>query len=420
MASPSNEAPKSPAKGSTALPELPGKSSSAVAVAPLPPARTTPLQKTSVPSSDPAPATDRTDAPLISSGSPASKEEPVNAMGMPSTMKVVDKLGNVSTVQLMEGAEKASLCCGIPAPPGGWWGPFGFFRLVSYAFAACAVLGLILALMGATGGPFAGVPLIGGQPDGFAAMASLLLVFASLLCGLAAYAHEGLANEVTAMKKQNDIFAEKNDKLEAQLGQLGKVGDRLEEINKSMGVHLDELQDTLRSLHQVNCTTQMSTVLRAFIDADSGGYGNKDARLEKDELSDFFDSCRTDLKEAAPDFDLQKLENEALPVGIGIFAMRFILNAVVAGCDEVPGRSTAMLTLLLFSFNPEEHCDELAVALKPVMKSKTSEEIAAILAAKKKQADPKEHGRIPGHELSDVAREVMANAPDQKGSGQVK
>lgn len=391
------------------------------------------------PTAEPTPATDRTDAPLVSrtdypaspnkeaaqayassptkagdaaDGSPVSPAK--NALGIPSTMKVLDKVtGKVTTMNVLAGGAEVAMCCGLPAPPGGWWGPFGFFRLVSYAFAACAVFGIILAIMAATGGPFRGIPFV-GQPDGFAALASLLMSFAAVVCGFAAYAHEGLANEVTAMAKQNNVFSDKNDKLEAQVKELGGVGDRLEKLNKSMGVNMDKLQETLQSLHQVNCTMSLSTVLRAFIDADSG-YGNKDTRLEGLELDDFFDSCGNVFTEAAPDFDVEKLKEEAMPVGIGMWNMRFLVNAVVASCDEVPGRSTAMLTLVLFGFNPEKHDAELAVALKQVLK-KPEADIAKVIAEKKTKACPEEHGRIPGQELADISREIMAVEPTPAAS----
>ncbi|CAE8694630.1 unnamed protein product, partial [Polarella glacialis] len=360
-----------------------------------------------------AAATDRTDAPLIADGRKAEQlivKGSVKAVGssleLPSTMKVLDSSGKVSTVSLVGGAAKMALCCGIPAPPGGWWGPFGFFRLVSYAFAACSVFGFLLALVAATGGPFQGVPLIGGQPDGFATVASLLLSFAAALCALASYAHEGLANEVTAMAKQNGAFADKNDKMDEQVKELGGVSTSLEQLKSSMGLHLDQLEDTLRSLHQVNCTMQMGTILRAFLMSDS--FGNKDSRLEGDELTDFFGSAGPELKEVAPDFDFAGLQQEAMVVGIGLYNMRLLVNAVVAGCDQVPGRSTAMLALIVFGFNPDKHFDELLRALKVVLKQKSEVEIKALLDAKKGLARPQDHGRIPGKELMDIAREVMA------------
>ena len=113
--------------------------------------------------------------------------------------------------------------CGLPSPPGGWLGPFGFFRLVTYAFVFLAVLAIFLGIMAATGQPFAGVPFIGGredlwasasgrgEPDGFATFAALLLCLGSVVSAGAAYAHEGLEREVSAMKKQNDIFKSKNE-----------------------------------------------------------------------------------------------------------------------------------------------------------------------------------------------------------------
>eukprot|EP00931_Biecheleriopsis_adriatica_P066861 TRINITY_DN41103_c0_g1_i1.p1 TRINITY_DN41103_c0_g1~~TRINITY_DN41103_c0_g1_i1.p1 ORF type:complete len:422 (-),score=106.91 TRINITY_DN41103_c0_g1_i1:96-1310(-) len=363
---------------------------------------------------EPSPATDRSDAPLVTgskSDAQAAQKE-TSSLGIPGQIKILNRQGTVSTVSLVDKASKAAICCGLPEPPGGWLGPFGFFRLLSYAFAACAVFGLILALMAATGGPFYGVPIIGGEPDGFAALASLLLSFSAVVCGLAAYAHEGLANEVTAMAKQNDIFAAKNDKLQKQLTDLQGVSTRLDGLQKSMGMHMEQLSETLRQLHQVNCTTQVSTILRAFIDADRD---TPDQRLEGGELADFFGSIAEDLKQAAPDFDFTALWKESQPVGIGIYNMRFLVNAVVAACEETPGKSTAMLELIMFGFNPEEYCNALAVALKAVLK-KSADEIKKTIEEKKLKADPKDHGRIPGIELMDLAREVMSAEPPSASS----
>ncbi|CAE8717760.1 unnamed protein product, partial [Polarella glacialis] len=199
---------------------------------------------------------------------------------------------------------------------------------------------------------------------------------------------------------------DKNDKMDEQVKELGGVSTRLEQLKSSMGLHLDQLEDTLRSLHQVNCTMQMGTILRAFLMSDS--FGNKDSRLEGDELTDFFGSAGPELKEVAPDFDFAGLQQEAMVVGIGLYNMRLLVNAVVAGCDQVPGRSTAMLALIVFGFNPDKHFDELLRALKVVLKQKSEVEIKALLDAKKGLARPQDHGRIPGKELMDIAREVMA------------
>lgn len=60
------------------------------------------------------------------------------------------------------------------------------------------------------------------------------------------------------------------------------------------------------------------------------------------------------MKDSAPDFDLDALINAVSETGIGICNLRFLANAAVAGCDKVPGRSTAMLTLVMFSAHPEK------------------------------------------------------------------
>jgi len=306
--------------------------------------------------------------------------------------------------------------CGLPSPPGGWLGPFGFFRLVTYAFIACSVLAIVLGIMGATGQPFNGVPIIGSQPDGFATFAALLLCFASIVSAGAAYAHEGLEQEVSAMAKQNDIFKSKNEMLAAQLDELSGVRKKLEAVQQKMGENLEQFEATLQELHTVSCAELLQMMLEAFMNADLQGV--KDCRLTGEEVDALFDVCEASLKDSAPDFDLDALINAVTETGIGICNLRFLANAAVAGCDKVPGRSTAMLTLVMFSAHPEKYEHEMAIALRSVLDME-DDDIAAMLKEKMTLANPKDHGRIIGHDLMDVSRLVMSANMDgetRKGS----
>lgn len=269
--------------------------------------------------------------------------------------------------------------CGLPSPPGGWLGPFGFFRLVTYAFLACSIVAVFLGIMAATGQPFNGVPIIGGQPDGFATFAALLLCFGSIVSAGAAYAHEGLEQEVSAMQKQNEIFRSKNEMLAAQLDELGGVRKKLETIQEKMGENLQQFEDTLQELHTVSCAELLQMMLEAFMNADLAGV--KDCRLTGDEVDALFEVCESSLKDSAPDFDIDALINAVTATGIGICNLRFLANAAVAGCDKVPGRSTAMLTLVMFSAHPEKYEHEMAIALRSVLDIE-DDEIAALLKEK--------------------------------------
>ena len=93
--------------------------------------------------------------------------------------------------------------------------------------------------------------------------------------------------------------------------------------------------------------------------------------------------------------------------GIGICNLRFLANAAVAGCDKVPGRSSAMLTLVMFSAHPEQYEHELLITLKSVLEM-SEEAIGELLKQKMALASKEDHGRIKGHDLMDISRMVMS------------
>ena len=219
------------------------------------PTRSPPAPPAPVEPAEPAPATDRTDAPLVATKAPTSE--------MP---KMDCSMAGVATFGF-----KVVDFCGLPSPPGGWLGPFGFFRLVTYAFVLMSLLAVFLGIMAATGQPFNGVPIIGSQPDGFATFAALLLCLGALVSAGAAYAHEGLEQEVTAMAKQNEIFRTKNEMLAAQLDELGGVRKKLDQIQQKMGENLQQFEETLQELHTVSCAELLQMMLEAFMNADLAG-----------------------------------------------------------------------------------------------------------------------------------------------------
>lgn len=244
--------------------------------------------------------------------------------------------------------------------------------------------------------------------DGLGFLAAAVLISAAGVSATAAFAHEGLVHEVTDMATQNDLFAEKNVKLAESIAELSEVSARLDSLQNSLGARMGELEDTLGALHSVTATTQLVTLLRAFTDADSARH--KDQRLTDEELTDFFDTSGELLHLAAPDFDFALLKSEATTVGIGLYAMRFLVNAVIASGDDVPGKSTAELALMMFSINPERHFEECLAALRMVLKT-SEEELRSMLQAKRQLARPDEHNRIPCKDLMDISRLVMTCGP---------
>ena len=105
----------------------------------------------------------------------------------------------------------------------------------------------------------------------------------------------------------------------------------------------------------------------------------------------------------------RRLVTAVTDTGIGICNLRFLANAAVAGCDKVPGRSSAMLTLVMFSAHPEQYEHELAITLRSVL-DMPEDAIAELLKQKMAMANKEDHGRIKGHELMDISRLVMSVA----------
>merc|ERR1712113_806298 len=58
---------------------------------------------------------------------------------------------------------------------------------------------------------------------------------------------------------------------------------------------------------------------------------------------------------------------------MGIYAMCFLVSALLAGNDDTAGKSEAMLNLVMFTFDPEKYLNQCSIALRPVLKYKDSQ-----------------------------------------------
>lgn len=316
-------------------------------------------------------------------------------MKLPSTMKMLEFDGSVTEV-VVSSAGKVALCWGLPEPPGGWFGPFGFFRLVSYAFMAVSAVGLLLSWGSLT------------SMDCLGFFAGVLLSIAAAVCAAAAYSHEGLANEVTEVAKQNEQYAEKNKRMAEQVESLSGVAGKLKDVEESLGVNIEQLRATLDALHRQTSIQQLATLLRAFCDADRGVA--IDQRLMKSEVEDFFDSSDAIFRGACPTFDFEAFKKAAVQVGIGIYAMRFMVNALIAAGDDNPHKSTAELSLIMFCFDPEGHLESCLSDLKLVLADVTEEELRSMLLEKKaKFSRAQENGRISCKDMHDISQKIMAS-----------
>jgi len=316
---------------------------------------------------------------------------------LPSTVKVLNEAGQAEEMAVV-GASKVAACCGIAPPPMGWYGPFGFFRVVALAFMAISVSGLFLAV-----GSLA-------KMDSLGFFAGLLLIIAAAVCAAAAYSHEGLANEVTEAAEQNNKFAEKNDRMAQQLNGLGDVATKLDSLEQELGVNMDEFEGFLDKLHRQTSIQQLATLLEAFCAADRRG-GDADERLnDQGQVDDFLDACDPILRGACPTFDFDAFKKAAAHAGIGMYAVRFMSDAVIAAGSDSLHKSTALLSLIMFSFQPDEQLEHLLSELKLACPDRDEAALRNLLVQKKeKGAQRDQGGRIPCRDLQDVSAIIRSS-----------
>lgn len=311
----------------------------------------------------------------------------------PTFMQVLGEDGEIYTEPLKLVAN-ASLCCGCPLP----LNPFAMLKVLAFVFAGLAVLAVAFA------GYFA------YQGDWFGFVGAVVLIAGGVLSALAAYSHEGLADQVTEMSRENTRFASSNRKLAEQVAELGHVEERLAEAESSMEGGMEELKGTLKELHQLTAASQLGAILRAFTDADSV-MGDRNQKLHGDEVDEFFDSATPILEQAAPDFDFDVLQREAKTAGLDLNSINLLVNAVIAGSSDMPEKSAAELNLLNFSFQPEDRLEECQQSLYDVLKSVYSkDDVKALLESR---MDEYEGEAIPCADLLDISREVMLSGQKQ-------
>eukprot|EP00747_Dinoflagellata_sp_TGD_P197128 gnl/TRDRNA2_/TRDRNA2_68112_c0_seq1.p1 gnl/TRDRNA2_/TRDRNA2_68112_c0~~gnl/TRDRNA2_/TRDRNA2_68112_c0_seq1.p1 ORF type:complete len:370 (+),score=85.74 gnl/TRDRNA2_/TRDRNA2_68112_c0_seq1:104-1213(+) len=340
------------------------------------------------------------------------EEDEENPLTLPNTMKVMGPDGQLH-VEKLAIPDQVSCCCShvigcFPAPPMGWTGPFGLFRLIAYAFIALMALSVVMMLAILISYDF-------GE-SWFSLIGSVLLFLAAGVATAAAYSHEGLANQVTEMSKQNDRFAEKNERFAKQLNSLASVDKKLQDIGGHMGQNLSDLEKTLNALNKCAHTAQLNTILRAFTSADSTAMGgDKDMVLKHDEVDSFFMDSSECFKQAAPEYDMGPIKKLASTSGtFDLNMMRIFVMAVIAGGDSVPGKTTALLTLVAFSLDPGEHLDEARDEIAHIVAGEmTKDEVREQLQGMVE--DPDDPKAIPCADLVELAEKVFQAEPSNDG-----
>jgi len=272
----------------------------------------------------------------------------------------------------------------------------GFLQALGVAFLAMCACAPALAIPDIVEGNWLGI------------LPEALLATAALLAAAAAFLHETLAKQVKELGRQNARYAAKNDRLSLSIRALGGVQDKLQRIQECMGITLQELQKTLRTLHRCAAIKSLTCMLEGFISADR--YGNVDQRLTDREIDEFFGVAKPLLVQAAPEFDFDELMREAKAKSIDFAGVRLMTDAVVAGFEATPYKSSAIFSLVLFGLNPAEYqedCkDHLLVTLRGLY---TEDEIKNIL--EDRCAPYREQGFVPLKTLLDVSTAVRLHEP---------
>jgi len=282
-----------------------------------------------------------------------------------SSSRSMGKMPNLLNLKMPDGSERrvvlakpgGKLCLGLPPPPGGWYGPFGFLRLVAYAFVALGCFG-VLGLMYSVS--FGDVPV---------SLANILLIAAACLAAIAAEAHEGLASQVTQIAHENDKFARKNVKLASQVDELQSTEERITKAADALNGDLDQLSDVVAQLNKITNLEQVNTMISAFLDAERNS-GHCDLCLSgEEELHEFWSGCRSVVKKELPGFDLDELHDKSLETGLPFICVSLVISAVLRNCEGQPHEfkkhgklapsygaraAKAFLNTVLFALDPQE------------------------------------------------------------------
>lgn len=335
------------------------------------------------------------------------EKAPQKIIALPTTVKLrtvagVKKVINV-TPTLMFGLLGDS-------PPGGWYGQFGFLRMVAYAFFSLACVGAICLLLALRYMFTEGVVPV---------LSALLLVAASFVAAAAAYSHEGLAVEAAEQAKLNDRFADLNDNFDQQLDELADVASALEKWAERGEGTYQHLLTTVTGLQRVNALAKVNTIIRAFTDAEMRQYMMEDKKANKrlstqGELNVFFDGSSDILKANLPELDIGELKRLALRGGIGLTITSLIIAAVLNGDSEQEMmRSTGMMALAHFILDPKEsdRYDEANVTLTAILKNdlkyQSKDAVKRELRRMEKTADGSAGSRVPEIEARPLAKAVL-------------
>lgn len=301
---------------------------------------------------------------------------------------------------------------GMAEPPGGWTGPFGFLRIVAMCFIALALMMSLASLWAIYEG------------DNLTSIVfCLMLSFAASMAAAAAYSHEGLANQVSKMARHNDEYSALNDGFNQQTNDLQKVAERIEQLLDGNEEKLEEFKKQMATLDQLSSLNQVSTITRAFIDAQMRNMmhnnGGMDGRLDQSEVLEFLRGAKSTLQERIPKFDIDELAKAAYHPGMSLMDIELLLAAVTTDGDEEKACFMGFLYFLLHPRKPgtiQEVTRCLKIHFKEHPKWGKDEELTAEIArlanttpeeANTEEAGLKRYNRISVEEARELSRAVL-------------
>lgn len=251
--------------------------------------------------------------------------------------------GTTTTVRVMPKMD----WLGMTEPPGGWHGPFGFLRMVALAFAFLSAIMILTFFYAASEGE-----------NALTLAFCLILGAGSMLAAAAAYAHEGLAKQVTKMAKHNNHYSALNDNFKQQTAGLQKATDKILDLVGGQENKVEEFKQQMAQLDQLSSLSQISTITRAFIDAqmtnklfNPTSEGDIDGLLSHSEVVSFLMSSVKTLQERIPRYNLEDLGRQAFFPGLCITDINLLLAAVNSDIAE---EQECFMAVLYFFIDPSE------------------------------------------------------------------
>jgi hypothetical protein len=243
--------------------------------------------------------------------------------------------GNDVVEESISIAEKSFLPLILPKgsePPGGWYGPFGFLRILAYIFIFIALLGVVLLVMAIM------------EESITSGLLCAFLVTVAVLTAMAFYAQEGLEKEIKKMAKENDQFIESNVNLEVGIRELRGVEHRMGEVSSTLEGSHAELEVVFQGIAKNLYLKQLMSVLSNFITSDSSSFGgDADQRLSSmQEVEGFVDSLQ--VLDTVPWLDKKAFSKALLDRRFGISDLNLLVDAMMANSVQ---ETAAKLRILM-------------------------------------------------------------------------